>query len=274
MRMHDLVNVAPVPSHEPNQTCSTFAVTVLINNNCLVMTQRWIWLQGACRAVIHINYFLVLHHVMFCTLSVLAFQAENLFMVKICITTSCFATYEVLLYAALISRKVQALCRYFQCLTVLGLTLYGITRLLQTAILISLFVYGFNPMSHTSRNSALYWVGLCMCTALSALQLYTFVIYKAIWQSTKAKAAMHSNAVPSVLKRPRKPDQVCKNALTYSYHDHDHDVTMHRHCSAMLMASLSMEVNMCASITCMRHNTISCHFLCTGLHVCSMCVHS
>ena len=206
------------------------------------------WVQGACRAVIHINYFLVLHHVMFCTLSVLAFQAENLFMIKICIITSCFATYEVLLYAALISRKVQALRRYFKCLTVLGVTLYGITRLFQAAILISLFVYGFKPMSHTVRNSALYWVGLCMCTALSALQLYTFVIYRAIWQSTTAKTAMHSNAVPSGLKRPGKPDQVCESTFI-----------MHRHYCAMLITSLShvciqyMHGCQYNTITCVRH---------------------
>lgn len=149
---------------------------------------------------------------MFCTVAVLAFQAESLFMIKISILTSCFATYEVLLYAALISRKVQALHRYFRCLTVLGVTLYGVTRLLQTAILTSLFAYGFEPMSHTSRNRALYWVGLCMCIALSALQLYTFVIYKTIWRRTTAKAAVHSNAVVSVLKRRSEPDQVCKGA--------------------------------------------------------------
>ena len=60
-------------------------------------------LQGGCRAIIRINGFLVLHHVMFCTLTVPAFQPESLFMLKICIVGSCFATYEVLLYAALIS---------------------------------------------------------------------------------------------------------------------------------------------------------------------------
>ena len=151
---------------------------------------------------------------MFCTVAVVAFQAESLFMIKISILTSCFATYEVLLYAALISRKVQALRRYFQCLTVLGVTLYGVTRLLQTAILSSLFVYGFESMSHTSRNCALYWVGLCMCIALSALQLYTFVIYKTIWRRTTAEAAMHSNAVAPALKSQSEPDQVCKCALT------------------------------------------------------------
>lgn len=195
-------------------SCSAAIAAASAVENLLVMTLWLNFVQGACRAVIHINYFLVLHHVMFCTVAVLAFQAESLFFLKICIITSCFATYEVLLYAALISRKVQALRRYFRCLTVLGLTLYGATRLLQTAMLISLFVFGFEPMSHTSRNSALYWVGLCMCIALSALQLYTFVIYKSIWRSTIAKAAMHSNTVPSGLKRRSEPDQVCKGALT------------------------------------------------------------
>ncbi|KAL0038164.1 hypothetical protein WJX79_005736 [Trebouxia sp. C0005] len=57
-------------------------------------------LEGGCRAVMRINTFLVVHHVVFCTFSVLAFQAESLFLLKVNIVVSCFATYEFLLSGA------------------------------------------------------------------------------------------------------------------------------------------------------------------------------
>ena len=165
-------------------------------------------------------------------------------MITVCIITSYFATFEVLLHAALISRQVQALRRYFRCLTVLGVTLYSVTRLLQTAMLISLFVYGFNPMSHTSKNSALYWVGLFMCTALSALQLYTFIIYKAIWRSTTAKTQLC----------PQMPCHLCSNGqaslIRYTKAlSHEQAVIVHRHYSAVLMASLLITFNLYMSVS-------------------------
>lgn len=133
------------------------------------------------------NTFLVVHHVVFCTFSVLAFQAESLFLLKVNIVVSCFATYEFLLYAALIARKVPALQKCFRWLMLVGLGFYAMTRVVQLVMLVGLFVLGFGAMSHTSRNSALYWVSMALCAAVILLQLYTFVIYRAIWHSTHTK---------------------------------------------------------------------------------------
>ncbi len=133
------------------------------------------------------NTFLVVHHVVFCTFSVFAFQAESLFLLKVNIVVSCFATYEFLLYAALIARKVPALQKCFRWLMIVGLGFYAMSRVVQLVMLIGLFVLAFGAMSHTSRNSALYWVSMALCAAVILLQLYTFVIYRAIWQSTHAK---------------------------------------------------------------------------------------
>ena len=105
-------------------------------------------------------------------------------MLKVDIIVSCFATYEFLLYAALIARKTPLFQSWFKWLMISGLSFYFFTRVVQIILLLALFVLGFGPMSHTSKDSALYWVGLCMCIALMALQMYTFVIYKAIWDHT------------------------------------------------------------------------------------------
>lgn len=140
--------------------------------------------------MIRTNNFLIGHHLIFCTLSVLAFQPESLFIFKVNLVLSCFAAYEFLLYAALIARKVPSLQKYFCWLMISGLGFYGMTRVVQIVLLIGLFVLNFGSMSHTSQNSALYWVGMIMSVALVLLQLYTFVIYRAIWRSTTGKQQM------------------------------------------------------------------------------------
>lgn len=152
---------------------------------------------------------------MFCTLTVLAFQPESLYMVYVCIIFSCFATFEFPLYLALISRKVQALGRHFSWLLIVSISFYGFSRMLQSAMLLSLFVYAFVPMSHSSKDKALYWVGLVMSLALSALQLWTFVIYYNVWHSTATKAAHlthhethHGHALPSAVNKMTHQQQV------------------------------------------------------------------
>lgn len=114
----------------------------------------------------------------------LTFQPESLFIFKVNLVLSCFATYEFLLYAALISRKVPALQQSFRWLMLSGLGFYGMTRVVQIVLLIGLFVLNFGSMSHSAQDSALYWVGMIMTVMLVLLQLYTFVIYRAIWRST------------------------------------------------------------------------------------------
>ena len=141
-------------------------------------------LQGAFRAVLRINYFLFVHHLMFCTIIVFAFQAESIFIVKVGMITSCFATYEFPLYAALIARRTKLLKHCFVFLIISGLSFYLLTRVVQLILLIGLFVLSYQPMRNTQRNIALYWVSLVLSVCLVVLQMYTFVIYNKIWTKT------------------------------------------------------------------------------------------
>ena len=162
------------------------------------------------------NAFLIVHHIMFCTLSVLTFQPKSLFIFKVTILLSLFATYEFLLYAALIARRVPSLHKCFRLLMILGLGFYAMTRLVQIVLLIGLFVLNFGDMSHTSENSALYWVGMMMTIALVVLQLYTFVIYRAIWRSTTGRRqttqlkSHNLDASPDVLQNMELSPNVVK----------------------------------------------------------------
>ena len=149
-----------------------------------VESQKMCILQGAFRAVLRINHFLFVHHLMFCTIIVFAFQAESIFIVKVGMITSCFATYEFPLYAALIVRRTQLLKHCFVFLIISGLSFYLLTRLVQVILLIGLFTLSYRPMRNTQRNIALYWVSLVLSVFLVVLQMYTFLIYKRIWAKT------------------------------------------------------------------------------------------
>ncbi len=138
--------------------------------------------EGAFRAVSHVNVFLIVHHLMFCSLVVLAFEGESPFVLKVSVIVSCFATYEVLLYAALIARKMQAPTMVVKAIMAGGLGFYGFTRVLQLVLLIGLFAGGYSYQHETSKGTALWWTSLGMSILLVVLQLYTFVIYRAIWK--------------------------------------------------------------------------------------------
>ena len=138
--------------------------------------------EGAFRAVSRVNVFLIIHHLMFCSFLVLAFEAESPFVLKVDVIVSCFATYEVLLYAALIARKAHAPTIVIKVIMAGGLGFYGLTRVVQLVLLIGLFAGGYRYQHETAKGTALWWTSLVMSALLVMLQLYTFVIYRAIWK--------------------------------------------------------------------------------------------
>ena len=118
---------------------------------------------------------------------VLAFQSQSIFVLKVDLIFSCFATYEFLLYACLISRRVVLLKSAFSPLLMSGLAVYLLTRLVQVVLLVGLFVQSYVAMRATQKTIALYWVSMVLCLALVVLQSYTFFIYHGIWKGTTVK---------------------------------------------------------------------------------------
>ncbi len=113
-----------------------------------------LWLQGFFRSVLRINWFLFVHHLMFCTFLVLGFQSQSNLVVKLDVIVSCFATYKFVLYAALIARRVRALQNSYALLHITGVVFYLLTRLVQLAILIGLFVLSYEPMRASGKSVA------------------------------------------------------------------------------------------------------------------------
>lgn len=63
-----------------------------------------------------------------------------------------------------------------------GLAFYALTRLIQAALLIGLFVASYGQETRTPKGRGLWWTSLIMSALLGLLQCYTFVIYSAIWR--------------------------------------------------------------------------------------------
>ena len=104
-------------------------------------------------------------------------------MLQVDIILDNFAIYELLLYAGLVARRLQAPYRFTQGLLISGIVLYGVTRLIQAFLLVYLFAGGYKHMQ--PHNLALWWVLLFGCLALVVLQTVTFPIYYGIITRTR-----------------------------------------------------------------------------------------
>ena len=171
--------------------------------------------------MVDVDYFLILHHIVQCAFPILAFQSQSPFVLKLTVVISCFASYEFLLHAALICSKMPVLRKWFRWLTIIGLMLYIATRLVQTFLIILLFVAGFNPMNtsqshdrpgdlekvpgHSAGTIAVYWIALFMCIVITAQQMWKLVIYRNLWRSTTA-AAKPVRTSSGTIKVPRASD--------------------------------------------------------------------
>lgn len=181
--------------------------------------------EAGTRAVVDVDYFLILHHIVQCALPVLAFQSESPFVLKLTVVISCFASYEFLLHAALICSKMPLLRSWFYWLTLLGLILYSATRVLQTFLIVLLFKVGFGPMNtqkamplsltddqsstqtnltsgHSAATIVEYWIALLMAVVITAAQLWKLVVYRHLWCDVKA-AANPVRTSSGTIKMPR-----------------------------------------------------------------------
>jgi hypothetical protein len=78
-----------------------------------------------------------------------------------------FATYEFMLYAALVMRRLQAPPARTRAVLVAGVWLYGVTRLVQLAALGTLFVGSLARLGGECQ----YWLLLAVTTVLMVVQV-------------------------------------------------------------------------------------------------------
>lgn len=113
-----------------------------------------------------------------------------------------FATYEFLLYAALVMRRLQAPTARTRAVLVAGVWLYGLTRLVQLAALGTLFVGSVGRLGGECQ----YWLLLAVTTVLMLVQVPQGVGRAMVSRCQRACRVRNVTSQNSVL--------VCRNALT------------------------------------------------------------
>lgn len=155
--------------------------------------------EGALRSVVRVNTFLVVHHVAFCAFVLLALQSRSVFVGKAGIILSCFATYEWPPFVALIARRLKAPRWFSTYAMAVSMAFVVLTRLVQAALLIGLYVAGYGYQSRTSRGAGLWWSSMVLSIFVVVLQTYLLVIYLTIMRRTKKSRS--SAAADPVLPR-------------------------------------------------------------------------
>ena len=149
--------------------------------------------EGSVRGVIRPYFFITAHHGLFYIFVITGFVTRSVFALKIMICIDLFASWEFVLFLTLVARKLNVNIRVVKALLVIGIFIYFLTRCLQFAVLASLFAYGYQPMSHTSRDKGVYWGFALMIICFHLIQTYTYVIYRNVWQSIDRVAVKEQN---------------------------------------------------------------------------------
>ncbi|KAK9803182.1 hypothetical protein WJX72_011323 [[Myrmecia] bisecta] len=146
--------------------------------------------EGCVRSVVSVNWLLVVHHNLYCALTLMASAGNTVLAVKVALIILTFATHEFALYGALVLRRLQAPPALTRAVLAGGLAFYLVTRLAQIGILLPLFAGGYHHIAPHSR--AIYWIMLCLSFVLMCIQFYTFKIYHHVWCSLRSTSKQQS----------------------------------------------------------------------------------
>ena len=139
--------------------------------------------EGMVRSTVKRNWFLIIHHLLFAAFVLLAFAGMDIMTIKVDVLLDCFATYEVLLYAGLVARRLKFPLAITKALLVVGVLVYGITRLIQIMLLIAIFIVSYQPMLQNG-HAAIYWIVVLGTGSLMFVQFYTLEIYRQMYVRT------------------------------------------------------------------------------------------
>ncbi|KAL4430907.1 hypothetical protein ABPG75_006163 [Micractinium tetrahymenae] len=137
--------------------------------------------EGALRVVARPNWLLLLHHVCFFGITATGFFARSFFVLKLGLIFDCMATYEVLLFATLMARRLGASHAAVRAMLAAGIFIYAATRVLQLVVLIPFFKGSYGQLAGCGGLGV--WSAMLVLTSiLLIIQAYTFRIYAGVWR--------------------------------------------------------------------------------------------
>ncbi|KAL4426374.1 hypothetical protein ABPG77_004668 [Micractinium sp. CCAP 211/92] len=107
----------------------------------------------------------------------------------------CMATYEVLLFATLMARRLGASHFAVRALLAAGIFIYAATRVLQLVVLVPFFKGSYGQLAGCG-GLGIWWAMLVLTSILLIIQAYTFRIYAGVWRRHRQghPGTVHSSA--------------------------------------------------------------------------------
>jgi hypothetical protein len=164
-------------------------------------------IEGSIRSVIKFSWLLIVHHQLFFVIIVMAFWTTNTVLVGIGIVLDLFACHEAPLYVALVSYRLRWPAPVTRALLWVACGWYCATRVFQTVAVVYM-IAGFARMSAINTRPE-FIVTVIIFGALTVIQVYTLVIYHAMYRKVRAKACLdlvpHCASDAAVASQTRHP---------------------------------------------------------------------
>jgi hypothetical protein len=172
-------------------------------------SRAMLYLVEACvRSVIKRSWLLIVHHQLFFLIIVMGVWTQNTAVLGIGIVLDLFACHEAPLYVALLAYRLRWHVRFTRSMLTFACFWYVVTRIFQT-IVIMYMVVGFAGMPAIKASPELIITAL-LFGAFTVIQMYTLVIYHAIYRRVCGSSFMDSVLAPKLPApgTPRTP-RVC-----------------------------------------------------------------
>ena len=108
------------------------------------------------RAVLRTNWLLLVHHMLWTILIVIATDGKSVFAIKLDLLLDWMVCFEAPLFLTLILARLHAPVRLVQTVLLGGLGLYVLSRLVQTAMLMYYFAETYGRMKRAGQHQV-YW---------------------------------------------------------------------------------------------------------------------
>lgn len=146
---------------------------------CVIMHGLLYVLEGCVRSSIRTSQLLLWHHLLWFVMIFIAAFKKDVFAIKLDFILDYFVCWEFALYICLVAHRLQASLRLQKVLLILAGLTYGVSRAVQAALLLGLFILSGERMR---AKPAIYWVTFVLSVVLVILQTYTGWIYWAMWK--------------------------------------------------------------------------------------------
>lgn len=155
------------------------SVEVVVMVGIFISTRSVLYLiEASVRSVVKWSWLLLVHHMLFFTIVVMALWTQNAAVVGIGFVLDLFACHEAPLYVALLAYRLLWQPKVARIILRSACTWYVLTRIMQTVLLV--YMITSYAQLGAVRLAPEFIVTAIFCGAFTFIQAYTLVIYRAM----------------------------------------------------------------------------------------------